>query len=63
MTWGITIGRNAQRITAMAMAGVGVVLFFIALSSMNGFLKEPTPEHPTGAPEAALVMAAPTTAP
>ena len=59
MTWGITIGRNAQRITAMAMAGVGVVLFFIALSSLNGFLKEPTQEHPTGAPEAALVVAPP----
>ncbi len=59
MTWGITIGRNAQRVTAMAMAGVGVVLFFIALSSLNGFLKEPAQEHPTGAPEAALVVAPP----
>lgn len=59
MTWGITIGRNAQRITAMAMTGVGIVLFLVALASLNGFLKAPSPEHPTGAPEAALTVPPP----
>jgi hypothetical protein len=38
MTWGITVGRNSQRMAAAAMTGVGLVLFGIGVSAVNGFL-------------------------
>ena len=56
MTWGITIGRNSQRVVAGAMAGAGVVLFAIAIASLNGFLVD---KKPHGAPAVAHNTAAP----
>lgn len=38
MTWGITVGRNAQRGLAYAMTVVGFVVFFMGISAIHGFL-------------------------
>lgn len=39
MTWGLTVGRNAQRGLAVVMAGAGLVLFGIGVSAVNGFIR------------------------
>ena len=40
MTWGITVGRTAQKYMALAMTGVGIVIFLIGISALNGFVKD-----------------------
>jgi succinate dehydrogenase / fumarate reductase cytochrome b subunit len=44
MTWGITVGRKAQRNLAYVMTVVGLVLFGLGLSAIHGFLNAPQPE-------------------
>ncbi len=47
MTWGITTGRNAQRFAAVGMTAVGLVLFVVGVSAVNGFIKHvPNPALP-----------------
>lgn len=41
MTWGITVGRNSQRAAAGAMAVLGLILFAIGMSAINGFFRPP----------------------
>jgi succinate dehydrogenase / fumarate reductase cytochrome b subunit len=50
MTWGLTVGRNAQRATAAAMTAVGLVLFGIGVSAVNGFLPKDKPAVTAQAP-------------
>lgn len=37
MTWGITIGRAAQKYTAYAMTAAGIVAFAMGVNAINGF--------------------------
>lgn len=37
MTWGITVTRQSQRLTAAALAAAGMILFAIGLTALNGF--------------------------
>ena len=46
MTWGITVGRNAQRGAAIVMGGVGFALFVLGVSALNGFLPKDDPKKP-----------------
>lgn len=50
MTWGLTVGRNAQRATAAAMTAVGLVLLGIGVSAVNGFLPKDKPAVTAQAP-------------
>lgn len=54
MTWGITIGRTAQRYTAVAMAAFGLVAFVMGLCAINGFNS-----HKTTQPSAVAKTAEP----
>lgn len=47
MTWGITTGRKAQRFAAIGLTVVGLVLFAVGVSAVNGFIKnKPNPAMP-----------------
>ncbi|MGI8905543.1 MAG: succinate dehydrogenase [Candidatus Sumerlaeaceae bacterium] len=60
MTWGITVGRTSQRFAVGAMTGLGLILFFIGASAVNGFLKVPKrPNMPVNVHEALPTAAAP----
>lgn len=39
MTWGITVSRRSQRVTEVAMTGLGILVFVIGMGALNGFLK------------------------
>ena len=54
MTWGITVGKTSQKWAAIAMVGLAVVLFAIAVAALNGFVKG---EAPAG--KAAVAISAP----
>ncbi len=47
MTWGITIGRKAQRGLAYAMTVVGIGLFVMGVSAIHGFLAGANPGKET----------------
>jgi succinate dehydrogenase / fumarate reductase, cytochrome b subunit len=45
MTWGITTGQKAQKAAAFAMTGLGLLVFFLGISAVNGFLENHAPAH------------------
>jgi succinate dehydrogenase / fumarate reductase cytochrome b subunit len=47
MTWGITVGPTSQRWAAYAMTALGLVLFAVGVSAVNGFLKVQPPPSMT----------------
>lgn len=49
MTWGLTVSRRSQRFAAAAMTVVGLGLFVLGVSAVNGFLQ---PLPPSEVPEA-----------
>lgn len=53
MTWGITVGKTSQRFAAGTMTVVGLVLFFIGVSAVNGFVHVPKrPDMPNNVHQA-----------
>lgn len=46
MTWGLTVGRQAQRMMAVAMTGAGIAVFAIGVGAINGFLLHPKATEP-----------------
>lgn len=47
MTWGLTVTQRSQRITAVVMTGVGLLLFVLGVAAVNGFGKTfPEAHHP-----------------
>lgn len=61
MTWGITVGRTSQRFAAGAMTAVGLILLFIGVSAVNGFLKVPKrPDMPLNVHQVLPTTSAPT---
>jgi len=61
MTWGITTGRNAQRFAAYGLTAVGIILFAVGISAVNGFINnKPRPDMPENvAPGTVSAMSAP----
>jgi succinate dehydrogenase / fumarate reductase cytochrome b subunit len=57
MTWGITTGQKSQRIAAYAMTAVGLLVFGLGISAVNGFLDNH--KATTKGSAHATVMAAP----
>jgi succinate dehydrogenase / fumarate reductase, cytochrome b subunit len=43
MTWGITTGQKAQRIAGFAMTALGILVFALGISAVNGFLANHSP--------------------
>jgi succinate dehydrogenase / fumarate reductase cytochrome b subunit len=59
MTWGITIGRTAQRYTAYAMTVLGLIIFLMGINAINGF-NRPSPERPAAHDTASTIGGAQT---
>lgn len=46
MTWGITVGKKAQKGAEVVMGGLGVVICAIGIAALNGFLAVPPQKEP-----------------
>ncbi|GMU21792.1 MAG: hypothetical protein AMXMBFR13_18810 [Phycisphaerae bacterium] len=46
ITWGITVGRSAQRKAGYACAVFGIALALVGGAALNGFMRYPHPEPP-----------------
>ncbi|MBX7243854.1 MAG: hypothetical protein K1X53_00020 [Candidatus Sumerlaeaceae bacterium] len=44
MTWGITVSARSQKLMAIAMTGVGILIFALGMNALSGFVRSPKSE-------------------